>query len=412
MKRSALSTDALLFLALAGVQLWVTLSGLSLLASLVVSVIGCYVAIDIFVAPSRSFILKLCLIWLLIAVIVIAPTVGWIYLRYTTVPHKFVHDGQIQIEEAIKFLLAAKNPYAEDYLNTPMAQWIFREGDLTHNPGLYHFVYLPFLFVFSIPFYLSAQVTLGWFDQRMIYLPMFVMTLLFLSRMARARERQLALLILVGLNPLFSSFVVEGRNDIFVLFWLALSVLLIPQQRLLSVVALAFACASKSTAWFILPFYAVYFFRLEGSDPLRGRTRLLPIVVFVVLVAVIVLPFVFWDSNAFLDDVWHYTAGSTQFAYPIKSWGFGGIALTLGWIGDPLDVFPFGVLQLIFGLPVLFLLIRYQLAQNTTGRMWLCYGLFTFVIAFFSRVFNDNHLGYILTVFAIGALTEYEVDAG
>lgn len=43
--------------------------------------------------------------WLAIAMFAIIPALTAVYLRHTVAPYLFVHDGQIQIEEAIKFLL-------------------------------------------------------------------------------------------------------------------------------------------------------------------------------------------------------------------------------------------------------------------------------------------------------------------
>lgn len=173
---------------------------------------------------------------------------------------------------------------------------------------------------------------------------------------------------------------------------------------------LAFACATKPTAWFILPFYAVYSMRGEKnlSSTLRANPRrlLLPWIVFALVMGVTVLPFLFWDATAFLDDVIQYPSGAGEFAYPIKSLGLGGIALALGWIPSHVSTFPFGVLQAAVGLPVLVLLCRYQIAANSLRRLWLSYGWMTLTIAFFSRVFNDNHLGFILSILASGLLSD------
>ncbi len=116
------------------------------------------------------------LVWCAIAAIAIAPTVLGIYLRHVTGPYEYAHDGMIQTEEAIRFVLAGKNPYAENYGNTPMALWHFQEPNLSVNPALYHLPYLPFLIICSTLFYIAAQATMGWFDERMIFLTMFVAT--------------------------------------------------------------------------------------------------------------------------------------------------------------------------------------------------------------------------------------------
>jgi hypothetical protein len=423
LKRNSLSLDTWMFVLLVGgwsLALAVRLA--EPYSSVVVMLLGLS-AIALYLIV-RHTLARLVLVYAAIAAIAIAPMVLAIYLRHTIAPYEFAHDGLIQTEEAIKFLLAGKNPYVENFASTPLAQWHFAEPGVTRNPALDHVAYLPFLFLFSTPVYVVAQMTIGWFDERFVFLPLFAAMLLLLPRLTPVRTRSLALLLAVGLNPLFVPFLAEGRNDVFVLFWVVLSVILLQmRQRILSVIALALACATKTTAWFILPFYAIYFCTLcmtkstkvdlrvtdENGFRLmlpRIHSLVAPLVVFAGILGAIILPFFFWNAAAFVDDLFHYTAGSTESAYPIKSLGLGGIALAWGWIPSNASYFPFTFLQLLFGLPTLAVLCRWQMARNTLGRVWLCYGMLTLVIAFFSRVFNDNHLGYILTLLALGTLTE------
>lgn len=59
------------------------------------------------------------------------------------------HGGVIQTEATVRYLLAGKNPYVEDYVATPMADWGFsRFAALT----------MPWFFVFSAPFYAGGQL--------------------------------------------------------------------------------------------------------------------------------------------------------------------------------------------------------------------------------------------------------------
>ncbi|MBU1951670.1 hypothetical protein KJ733_02025, partial [Patescibacteria group bacterium] len=69
------------------------------------------------------------LLILLMAVLIVMPVVSHMYNRAEGNPRAFVHDGIVQTEEAIKFLLAGKNFYTEDYTNTPVAEW--SEGKIT-----------------------------------------------------------------------------------------------------------------------------------------------------------------------------------------------------------------------------------------------------------------------------------------
>jgi hypothetical protein len=263
------------------------------------------------------------------------------------------------------------------------------------------------MFVFS-------QAILGWYDGRMVLLPMLVGLILLLPQLTARRDRALALILVVALNPLFAPFLAEGRNDVMVLFWLIFSVVLLQaQHRVGSIAALAFACATKQTAWFVLPFYLLFFSKVERNEfsnlatlaaavpPLLAWIGLL-----MVIAGAILSPFFFWNPTAFIDDVFRFQVGLTEHGYPIRSLGFGGLALALGWIPSNVSPFPFEWLQVLFGLPALLLLLCFQWTRNTLGRMWLGYGLFMLVIGVFSHVFNDNHLGFVLNLIAIGLLSD------
>ncbi len=370
-----------------------------------------------------------------IAAIAIAPTVLAIYLRRVTAPYEFIHDGAIQTEEAVKFLLAGKNPYVEDYLNTPMAQWHWSESDLKFNPALYHLPYFPFLLVSLSPFYLSFQSITGWFDARLVYLLMFLAILVLVPRLTRDDSRQRALLLWLGLNPLFVPYLAEGRNDVFVLFWLIAGIALLRAHHpILSAIPFAFACATKQTAWFLVPFYFLassaispssssssssFISRISFSSllsrisisslgSLLSRSSLLSrqLAAFILTFFVLVAPFFLWNSDAFIDDLFRFNAGTTAYSYPIKSYGLGGILLALGIIKSGTAYFPFDLFQLAFALPALLVLLRYQLARNTLPRMWLAYASLALVVAFCSRIFNDNHLGFILSLYALGFLSD------
>jgi hypothetical protein len=59
---------------------------------------------------------------------------------------------------------------------------------------------------------------------------------------------------------------------------------------------------------------------------------------------------------------------------------------------------------LLLGLPLMAGLLWRQTRENTPARALWGYGLFLFVFFFVSRFLNENYLGYILAVLALGAL--------
>jgi hypothetical protein len=354
---------------------------------------------------------KLALVWLIVLSTVVVQSVLLILLRQATGPASYTHDGGvIQTEEALKYVLAGKNPYVEDYVDTPMAEW-----GLDYKTALYHYPYLPWTFLFSAPFYLVSQATLGWYDQRFVYLFLFVITLLLAPRLAQKWADKLGLVMVLGLNPIMGVDVIFGQNDSFVLFWIVLALWLWQCSRkkgeargwgvLLSGVSLGLACASKPTAWFLAPFYFVYL--LSGEDISLGNLRGLAIsllrrvIPLLVTLLVLVLPFAVWNWSALVDDVWGWASGTAEIPYQIRGWGFANWVLALGLVESRLDYFPFWIPELLTCLPLLLFLLWKQIRTNTLGAMLYGYSALMLVFFYFSRFFNENYLGFILAFVAM-----------
>ena len=71
----------------------------------------------------------------------------------------------------------------------------------------------------------------------------------------------------------------------------------------------------------------------------------------------------------------------------------------------------FWVLQVVLGLPLLFLLLRYQWHRNSIGMMILCSGMFTLGLGLVSRFFQDNYVGYVSVLVTAGIVLIYEDSA-
>ena len=158
----------------------------------------CYFWVDL---GLRGWLQQRCK-WVLLAGIILCalylPTVKLMLLDAQGPRGSYSHDGGVlQTEATIDFLLQGKNPYREDYTATPMATW----GHPDFRTALYHYPYLPWTFVFSAPFYLVGQVV-GFYDQRIVYLLLLTVTLFLVPRLADTKRTQLALVALIGLNPL------------------------------------------------------------------------------------------------------------------------------------------------------------------------------------------------------------------
>lgn len=388
---------------------------------LIVGAVGgllAYLLVDEFLGSERArYWLKLALIWIIVVLTVFAPSLKLILLRQGSGPASYSHDGGvIQTEATIGFVLQGRNPYTEDYLATPMADWGINE----FRTALYHYPYLPWTFIFATPFSLLFKTLFGWYDQRFVYLLLFAVTLLLLPGLARGRQARLLLLMLIGLNPIMGSDLIYGQNDSFVLAWIVLSLWLWFRScrgrnrrgwLMASAAVLGLACASKPTAWFLAPFYLLL---LAGGDPadlwrrpLAWGARAWRAAWPALGVATLIMaPFFLWNPGAMVDDVWRWSNGTSDTAYQIWGWGAANLVLALGWVRSRFDYWPFWLPQLVIGLPLLLALIGRQARENTPGRALWSYGLFLLVFFFVSRFLNENYLGYVLACLVIGALAD------
>ena len=364
------------------------------------------------------------MIWLIIALTVLLPTAKMVLLRHENLPQSYSHDGGvIQTEAAVDFFLAGRNPYVEDYRSTPMAEWGLPE----FRTALDHYPYLPWTYVFSAPVKLLSDGLLGWYDQRFVYLLVFVVALLLATRLVpstRPRER-LGLLMLLGLNPLMGLDLIFGQNDLFVWAWIVLALWLLVRSTLhpplsslhllLSSAAFGLACASKPTAWFFAPFFALLLVR-DQLKSWRDIPRALPallkrgwpaLAVFVLLVG----PYLFWNANALVDDVWRWAAGTTPNHYQIWGWGASNFVLAYGGLTSRFDTWPFWIPELIVTVPLLIWLGWRQTRHNGIGAACWHYGLLLLGFLYVSRFLNENYLGYILAFLAMGYFVWDSQDA-
>ncbi|HEY6202514.1 MAG TPA: glycosyltransferase 87 family protein [Candidatus Limnocylindria bacterium] len=332
----------------------------------------------------------------IVAVFVIVPTLVSIVLRETGKPYTYIHDGALMIEWAARKLLLGQNPYVADYLDTPLYYW-----PMVNNPALYHLTYFPFLFLITTPFvWLFDKVGLFW-DQRYLYLPAFVATLAVVPLLARRVDNRLALVALIALNPQLFPFVVEGRNDFFVLLFLfAGLVLLQRERRTLGPLAIAIAAAAKLHAVFIMPFVAVWLLATRRPRTLREARDALwgPLWPATLFLAITFLPFLINDFAAFYDDVVRYNAGGAAWTYPISGMGFSAILLALGVIEFRQADFPFAAIEIAVATPIAVWWMWKLWKRPTLATLLTGYALTLLAFLFFGRYFQGNYLGYILAV--------------
>lgn len=395
-----------------------------LLNALTLAALLLYLIADRLPAPRAEIALKWTALCAILVTALVLPTTKLILLRDQSGPASYTHDGGvIQTEAATAYFLTGRNPYVETYVETPMAEWGFDE----FRTALYHYPYLPWTFVFSAPAYLVGQAA-GFYDQRLVYLALMLVALGLTTRLAADTPGRLALVALLGLNPVMNLDLVFGQNDSFVLAWILYALAAWHGGRragaagrdaragwITASVCYGLACASKPTAWFFAPFFGLL---LLQDKPLRMaeagallRTllvRSLPALgVFVALVG----PYLLWDWWAIYEDVWRWSNGLGETGYQIWGWGASNFILALGWVGGRFDQWPFLLLQAALALPLLLWFLWRQWHANTLANACGHYAVFLFAFFYGSRFLNENYLGFILAFLALAALARAD-EAG
>jgi hypothetical protein len=379
--------------------------------------------------------------WLILGALIItllfAPTVKLMLLREQSGPASYTHDGGvIQTEATIQYLFAGLNPYVEDYVDTPMAEWGFSE----YRTALYHFPYLPWTFLFSAPFYMAGEA-LGFYDQRIVYLLLLAIALCLAPTLVQGPRARIALVAALAFNPFMALDVVFGQNDVFVLSWLIYALAAWrywdaaqpanPMQAgqvgggqvhgerrgfyWLAWIFFGLACASKPTAWFFAPFFGLLMLRRQ--IPVRMELAQWPGVIgntvkgawpALATIAVIAGPYLIWDWYAMYDDVWRWSSGQGETGYQIWGWGASNFVLGLGLVEDRFGQWPFTLVQVALMLPLLVWLLYRQQKANTLAVACWHYGLLLLVFFYAGRFLNENYLGFILAFLALGVLTQVQ----
>jgi uncharacterized membrane protein len=241
------------------------------------------------------------------------------------------------------------------------------------------------------------------YDQRIVYLLVYVTLLLILPHLVKSATIALSLVAAVGLNPLFTKATILGMNDVVPLLGLLLTILALTRSRfLLAAFFLGLACVMKQYAWFFVPFFLLFIWQQTPIDH-RRRQVALSIGVIGGLFLLLIGPFFLWDPRAFYTDTFAFPAGRAEFLYPIRGFTIGRILMGIGAIPNFVAPFPFGILQLIVGLPLLLVLLRYQ-SKHGLPVVPVAAAVFILVVGFLSRFFHENYVGVAITLLVIGIL--------
>ena len=341
------------------------------------------------------------LFWLILIIVFGGTTVTAIVDRSKTAPVYGVHDIILQQEAAMRYLLEGKNPYKETYFGTPVASFHYDEGGKPAvNPALYHFVMPPWYLLFPFGFYFTSTPLLGYFDGRMPLIALTFALFFLISRWFKNRSIGELAIVLLALSPATLDYFIEGRSDVFALFWLVWALYLLDKKHAFwSGVIYGLALMSKQTIWFSLPFYFMYVWLTTKNK----KIFFINIGSVFATIAVIIGPFFLWDPKANLDSNVLYLSAGGLGGYPVAGYGWGMVLLALGVIKDVHAQHPFILWQIGFGLPTLFVILRFLKKRLFMSSIWFGYAIFLFVIWYFSRYFNNSHLGYVSSLFILAA---------
>jgi len=221
--------------------------------------------------------------------------------------------------------------------------------------------------------------------------------------------------MLLSLNPMMGLDILFGQNDIFVLAWIVVSLWFLQRRQVMwSSLFFGIACAAKPTAWFLAPFWIIALLADQNiswktlpSQIPKTLKRLIPAIGIFLL---FMLPYIFWDANALIDDVWRWSAGTAEAHYQIWGLGFANFILATGSLADRFAYWPFWIPELIVSIPLLIFLLTKQMRNNTTANVYWYGAIFLLGFAYFSRFLNENYLGFLLALFALGYFTNFSSE--
>lgn len=353
-----------------------------------------------------GFIFRYALLLIIVMDAVVMPTVIRVIERAVTPieadgyspAYRSISDSAIQTEAALAYLDAGQNPYVERYDNTPLRffQWLEMEDFEWEDPALRYFVYLPGTLYLSYPFYKMAVSANILYDQRLIYLAIYIILLFVLPHLVKSTPYKLALVAAVGLNPLFTQPITVGMNDVAPFLGITIAILFLKKKRVLwAAIFMGIACALKQYAWFVVPFYLFYIF--DSSEKQKYRNVILSAAIIGTILLMVCLPFLIWDAQAFYTDTFAFPAGRAELLYPVRGFTIGRLLMGADVIPTFVSPFPFQRLQIIFGLPVFIMLLWFQRGRGVSA-MILTAAIFTFVFGYFSRFFHHNYVGVIIAL--------------
>lgn len=376
-----------------------------------------FLAVILYVLTDRKIVnwrfirdrekIKLGLLWVCIFVAGVLPLVSAIWARIGAPPEYGVHDIILQTESAVRFLLDGNNPYATDYLGTPLGKFNYTElGSQATNPALYHYVMPPGYLLQNVFLYVPFMSLFGFYDGRILNVAAYLGILLTLCLRVRPMGKKVLTMIIAAFPPLMFHYLLEGRSDYPALFWLITALFLLREKKFAwSLISFVMGLLTKQTIWLAVPFYLYYLWREAGREKfLNWKMWLWPVMVGIIIVG----PFIFWDARALWDSTVGFLIGTTVVNYPVAGYGWSMVLLQMGFIRDIHAYYPFIIWQALVCIPLGLVLFKWWRTKLTVGRFLIIYGVWLFSFWYFSRYFHNSHLTYLALVISEGLVTDSE----
>jgi hypothetical protein len=353
-------------------------------------------------APVRA---RLAGFALLVAVIVVLPTLDFVGLAATG-RTAYEHDGGVTLtDSAVEHLLAGQDPYAVSYEPALRNRMLVIDGLLVPNPVSDHYPYGPLTFLVQVPVQAPLEALGVGLDSRWLYLPVYLAVIAGLAAWSLRRRGDLLLPALLGLDPLFVMYFWYGETDVWLLAGLVAMAWALTRDRI-GLAGLALGCA-LATKLLLAPVALLLAVWLAGQVAER---RLAPAVLFravagLVLPAVVTaLPFLLWHPGAFLEDVLLYHLGLTADRYPIVGAGFPALLFDLNVLTDryaPVPVWATALPTLAAAVGACRWLWRRDGVQSLLGAA----AVLSLATVWFSRSFTVTYWWLPLTLLVLAALT-------
>ncbi len=310
-----------------------------------------------------------------------------------------VHDSVAMTDYATKSLLIGQNPYDISFENVLKGQRFYNNSQPTSVLNSY--VYSPLNFIINTPFYLVSNSIFGFVDTRISLLSLFILSAV--VGLLIVQEKILFLIVFL-FNPIFAHSFFIGVNDVLPLFFLISIVVMLYFKKITwATILLGLSVGTKLTVYPFVFLYFLYLINIYSKKRERFKLVLRQAFGFILISGIIYLPFLIWNKEELIKDIFIYPVAGGEQSYPITGiLGIPQLLLNHGVISAQTS-FPFFLFQPFIVVGVLFFSNRYFKKHLQLASLLFLYVIFFIVSFVFQRVFQPNYLDFLSQVLIFSA---------